>query len=139
MSLATAPLRSHPRDAEMAPFPDVSALPVLDGELVDELCRLAPLCDKDFLQSLLGEFAQSAGQSIGAMRAGVLARDAKAIGNAAHRLRGASSSLGAVRLSRACIAVEKTLRGSHGALNLEMLQSTVDEALEALRIRFARE
>ena len=81
--------------------------PVLDPSVVETLRLLNEPGQPDVLQEVFGLFLSDAPTRVDAIVAAVDARDAAALQRAAHTLKGASGSIGALALQRACRALEE--------------------------------
>jgi len=88
--------------------------------------------DAPFLAELARVFLEDAAQRLSAMRDAIARKDPTALVHAAHSLKGAAGSLGAVAVSRAALRMEELAR--EGALDRAPVACTaVEEALEQLR------
>jgi len=92
----------------------------------------------EFMSELLEAYLRDLPARLEAIRSAVLARDAKALQQAAHALKGSSANIGAQRLQKLCLMLEMTGRAESvdgaaellGGLENEIASSTA--ALEAL-------
>jgi PAS domain S-box-containing protein len=108
--------------------------PVLDPDVVDELRQLTP--DGSLFAQIVDTFLATAPDHLAELLAAVDAGDAATVRQAAHRLRGESSSLGAVELAARCteleaVAVEDRLDGA-ASLGVR-IDTELGRAAEALR------
>lgn len=76
---------------------DVNALAQLETYMVN---------DRNLVETLIEDFAQSAPDLIAAMRASLHVLDMQAISEAAHALKSSSATLGAIKLSQLCARIE---------------------------------
>ncbi|MGF1509156.1 MAG: Hpt domain-containing protein [Myxococcota bacterium] len=110
----------------------ISAPHALDGARVEE----ATGGDPDFIRELLGLYLEDAAERIGELGTAVRAHDATALVNGAHKLKGSSANVGAVRVSELAKMVEAKGRaqefGAAGELVLALRQelARVAPALE---------
>jgi HPt (histidine-containing phosphotransfer) domain-containing protein len=111
-------------------------MPVLNGEVLEELSGLQTRLRKPKLMAnALHRFRATAPGLIARMRAGLEARDAKAIGAAGHALGSSSGSLGAMRVREVCKRLD--LLREHESLDgvpdlLAQLEAEYAAAVEAL-------
>jgi HPt (histidine-containing phosphotransfer) domain-containing protein len=79
--------------------------------------------DVEFERELLETFAVSVRNLLGELRANLLARNAVAVAQDAHSLKGASLNVGAISIARWAAALEMTARAGH----IEPIDVTLDE------------
>jgi HPt (histidine-containing phosphotransfer) domain-containing protein len=79
-------------------------------DVVAELRELMGQVGNQPLQQLNDVFVQSSRNHVVGMRAALGTGDAERLGREAHRLRGASGSVGAQRVARVCAAIEERAR-----------------------------
>jgi len=87
--------------------------------------REASLDDHEFMCELIDIFLDDAPTQVESLRVAVESRDCGAVLNAAHRIKGASSNLGADSLSALCARLEEDGRGGH-TVTLEAMMERVD-------------
>ena len=109
---------------------DAATPVVLDASTLATLRQLSEPGEPDVLVEVLTLFRADAPARLQAIEAAVAARDARSLQRAAHTMKGASGTIGAVALQQACRVVEELAKD--GALD------RVDEALAPLPIELAR-
>jgi signal transduction histidine kinase/CheY-like chemotaxis protein/HPt (histidine-containing phosphotransfer) domain-containing protein len=116
------------------PAPTADELPVVDpsvlGTLAERLGARAPA----FLASLLGTWETETAARMQTLAEAVGTGDTQDAARAVHALKGSSGSMGALRLSAVCAAVETDLRAGHLDLAAaqDRLTTEVDQARQAL-------
>lgn len=115
----------------------------LDGgeETVDEgaitrLRELSEACGEDVLTKALALFSRDAPTHLAAMRDHLAAADAEALANAAHSLKGAAETLGAIRLRSLCRELERMGREDrirHAGPWIDAAKRVLGETLEAFQ------
>jgi HPt (histidine-containing phosphotransfer) domain-containing protein len=100
--------------------------PVLDSAVIDEL-RDSVGGDEDFILDLVETYVTEGAVNLEGMHAAASALDAEAIVRPAHTLKSSSASLGAMRLSEICRAIEEAGRAGDAAT----LREDVDAARSA--------
>lgn len=110
-ALAPPPAVPPPAD-EHGGLSAPSHLPVLDGEVLDELRRFAG----DDVQAILGLFLSDAPLLMGELQQGAAAGDMARMADAAHTLKSSSANVGAAALSAVAARIEAGARD--GALRL---------------------
>ncbi|HUI99631.1 MAG TPA: ATP-binding protein [Usitatibacter sp.] len=85
--------------------------PVLEAEALSQVSSGDPVVEREILR----EFRRHHIAEEAAFRAAVASRDLEEVQRAAHRIRGASSSIGANRLAAACGRIESATRGNEWA------------------------
>lgn len=121
-------------DARPTPSSDDAARPVLDPASLDQLRQLDPTGSGSFLVRVLGTYARSLDKHEGEARQ---ARDAgqwDAVARAAHTLKSASASVGALTFSQICADIEGRIRRQE----LDQLDQPLERFFdEAARVRDA--
>lgn len=79
----------------------------LDSFVLAELKDLAGPDDKAFMAELAATYLRDLPGRLAAIRAAVAARDAEALRQAAHALKGSSGNIGAQRLQKVCLLLEE--------------------------------
>ncbi len=87
-----------------------SSITPTDQLLLSQLYVLAGAVDRPFALELLRAFAESTRESFEALGAARAARDLKAFGAAAHRLKSSFATLGMEAEARGCTAIEDAAR-----------------------------
>ena len=101
---------------------------LLDLQIIHELVGVTADSGNTFMQQLLQSFAVDAHGALERMQQHARRGDSAALAREAHRLRGSSGTVGAVRLAGECLAIERSARaGSCGAL-----ESSIERALDVL-------
>jgi CheY-like chemotaxis protein/HPt (histidine-containing phosphotransfer) domain-containing protein len=133
---ATTPLAPLPVDGAEPTGPP---LPVLDEAT---LMDLAP-GELDILAELIGQFLADGPARLEAVGAAVRARDAAALREAAHLLKGEAGSIGARQLEGACAALESLARAGQvpgaddGAPSVQTAYAATRDALQQFRARIS--
>ena len=107
--------------------------PVLDQAVIDEL-RAATGDDEAFIVDLVETYLTEGAANLEDMLAAAAAIDAEAIVRPAHTLKSSSASLGAMRLSTICKAIEEAGRASRTDTlreDVELARTTWDATLAA--------
>lgn len=108
---------------------------MLDARTVASLRRLSAVPGAG--GELVELFVQSGGEQLIELERAVASGDGAAAAAVAHRLKGSSANLGAVRLSAACGLVEERLAtGADPAAAVAAVRSAYDEACAALQAEF---
>lgn len=108
---------------------------MLDARTVASLRRLSAL--PGAVSELVQLFVQSGGERLAELDGAVATGDGAAAAAVAHRLKGSSANLGALRVSAACGQVEERLKaGTDPAPAVAALRSAYDEACAALQAEF---
>ena len=97
-------------------MPDAPS-PAIDPNVIASLRALTEAGEPDVVHEVLGLFLVDAPTRIQALSAAVDARDAAALQRAAHTLKGASGTIGAIALQAACRELEQMAK-----------RNTLDEA-----------
>lgn len=108
--------------------------PLLDEAVVDEL-RAATGDDEEFILELVETYLSEGEGHLAGMAAAVAAADPAAIVRPAHTLKSSSASVGAMRLSAICRAIEEAGRLGHAdglAGDVELARTTWAETVEAM-------
>ncbi len=106
----------------------------LFGQLAANSTALALELGEGFVDTLIREFLAGAPQQRAALESASHRGDAPALKQLAHRLQGEASNLGADRLARACLALQRAT----GASDLEAHCAAVLETLEKTEKAFTR-
>ncbi|HSI50025.1 MAG TPA: Hpt domain-containing protein [Ideonella sp.] len=112
--------------------------PVLDSASLDQLRALDPQGSSGFVKRVLDTFLRSLQNQREAVAAATASGDLKALSHAAHALKSASASVGALPLSRLCAALEEAVRLDQPervpalALKFESAAVAADAAVRAL-------
>jgi HPt (histidine-containing phosphotransfer) domain-containing protein len=112
---------------------NVDGAPLLDKGVIDEL-RAATGDDEEFIAELVETYVTEGAASMDALLAAAAAGDCPAIVRPAHSLKSTSASLGAMRLSAICRAIEEAGREERAdtlQADADLAQSTWDETLAA--------
>ncbi|WP_337906901.1 response regulator [Iningainema tapete] len=110
--------------------------PPLDAKTLQSLRKMAGARANEVLAQIINNYLAEAPQLLQAMHTAVATQDAAALQQAAHKLRSASASLGALALSKRCQAVEvmgntgNTKGALAGVLQIEAAYKTVKAALQ---------
>jgi len=118
----------------MAPSPPPLGEEVLDPHTVGSLHRLDGV--PGAVADLIALFVSSGRASLTELAEAVQSGDRSAAAAAAHRLKGSSANLGAVRVSTACRLIEEQIRTGGAAAALATAHSAYDEACSALHAEF---
>jgi two-component system, sensor histidine kinase and response regulator len=109
-----------------------------EGELFDEKDMLLRLDQDTFIaREIIAQFIKDAPEQIAGLHMALLDRDAGQIRLLAHTMKGASATIGAVRLSRQAMAIEKALK-SGGPLAAGILIPHLEKQLELLKQELSR-
>lgn len=100
------------------------AIAVLDPEALQRLRELDPLGTSKLMERVVNAFNGSTARLMAQLRAARTGPDMAAVRHVAHTLKSASSSVGAVKLSRLCAEMEAMAR--------EGRSTGMDEAIDAL-------
>lgn len=122
-----------PRDPRSESGAADSSAAVLDAACLDQLHALDPV-GGSFLQRVLQTYQRSLAAQAEAIGQAFGAGDTAALSHAAHALKSASASVGALQLSRLCAQIEQAVRDAHPEL-LPGLVSQFQE--EAVRVQGA--
>ena len=87
----------------------VSAAAPVDGRLLDQL-RDTVGGDDDFLEEVLQTYLKDGAAQLATMKRALTARDAAALGRAAHSLKSNSAGVGATHLAALCAELEARMR-----------------------------
>ncbi len=112
----------------------MSSFPVIDDQILDE-CYLG---DDELIADVVQVFMEQKDIQVGDVAAAVKARDALAVGRAAHKLKGGLLTIGAAAAGDAALRLEKMGKGSDlsGAEKaLASLHTELDRLVEALKAR----
>ena len=112
---------------------NVDGPPILDSAVLDEL-RASVGGDEAFIQELVETYVTEGAANLEEMVAAAAALDPAAIVRPAHTLKSSSASLGAMRLSEICRAIEEAGRAAKaGSLSedVETARSTWEATLAA--------
>jgi len=90
----------------------VAASASIDLEIINDLRRLQDDTNTNILLEMVGLFCEDAPGHVSAIADAIANSDAGALEHAAHRLRGSSASLGAVRLAELCKSLEQLGRSN---------------------------
>ena len=101
---------------------------LLDPQIVRELIGATSDSGSGFMRDLLATFTADARAALERMRRQVLMNDAAALACEAHRLKGSSGTMGAIRLAGACLSIERSARSGLCA----GLEAHIDGALDVL-------
>ncbi|HAN03791.1 MAG TPA: hypothetical protein DCQ25_00735 [Elusimicrobia bacterium] len=103
----------------------------LDSFVIAELKDLAGPDDKAFMTELAGTYLKDLPGRLAAIRAAVAARDAEALRQAAHALKGSSGNIGAQRLQKVCLLLEEAGRAGSAEVPAALLADLDAEAAGA--------
>jgi HPt (histidine-containing phosphotransfer) domain-containing protein len=106
---------------------------VLDTRALNELTG----GDPEFRRQVLVEFARSFPGDVERMREAFEARDMTGVTRMAHRVKGVSTSVGAMRLAQACAELEAAGRDSQWDAIVATMR-VFEEQAERLRVEIAR-
>ena len=101
----------------------------LDPEVIASLVELGGEDEPDLIVELIDLFLEDADSRILALEEAVKVRDWDQVAKIAHTLKGASATIGAVRFSSACRAVEMEARD--GGLATESLDHAIESHLSS--------
>lgn len=112
----------------------MSSFPVIDDQILDE-CYLG---DDELIADVVQVFMEQKATQLGDVAAAVKARDALAVGRAAHKLKGGLLTIGAAAAGDAALRLEKM--GKQGDLSgadaaLVSLNDELEKLVVALRSR----
>ena len=107
---------------------------ILNRAVVDDLAALGRQIPGAGVLPLVERFASDASTRLDKLRAARDTGDDDAVHELAHSLRGSSASLGAVKVTALCAAIEE--RGA-GAVDLDVLRVELTAAVAALRVALA--
>ena len=105
---------------------NVDGEPILDNGVIDEL-RASVGGDDEFIADLVETYLSEGATNLEGMVAAAAALDAAAVVRPAHTLKSSSASLGAMRLSAICRAIEEAARAAEvGSLreDVELARTT---------------
>ncbi|WP_022980289.1 Hpt domain-containing protein [Ideonella sp. B508-1] len=105
-----------------------SAASVLDAACLDQLRALDPVGDS-FLQRVLQTYQRSLGAQEAAIGQAFGAGDTAALSHAAHALKSASASVGALQLSRLCAQMEQAVRDAQSELLPALVTQFQEESI----------
>lgn len=117
-----------PRDPRSEAGAADSAASVLDAACLDQLRALDPV-GGSFLQRVLQTYQRSLGTQEAAIGQAFGVGDTAALSHAAHALKSASASVGALQLSRLCAQMEQAVREAQPELLLGLVTQFQDEAV----------
>jgi len=113
---------------------DAAGVPVLDPACLDQLRALDPSGGMAFVNRVLGTYLRSLDRQLELSIAAREAGELDSVGRAAHTLKSASASVGALVLSRYCQEVEQRIRRQE----LEDIDTHIDRLFaEVARVRLA--
>jgi len=101
---------------------------LVDREVLRDLAGVCADSGSTFVLELTEVFAADARVAFERMRACARQGDSTALAREAHRLKGSSGTLGAVRLAGACLEIERRARAG----SCSDVESRVDDALALL-------
>lgn len=108
------------------------AEPTLDLERIAMLRDLCVDADPSMLTEMLGAWSRESLERLNALRSAVTTRDANAVRNAAHALKGSCANLGVPRLSEMSRLLEKTPEVSDLAEVIHELAAEFERANQQL-------
>jgi HPt (histidine-containing phosphotransfer) domain-containing protein len=114
---------------------NIDGAPLLDHAVLDEL-RDATGGDEAFIVDLVETYIAEGAANLAGMVAAAEAGDAAAVVRPAHTLKSSSASLGAMRLSAICRAIEESGREARSETlvdDVELARTTWHETLAAFR------
>ena len=88
----------------------IAEVRIIDTGIVRELMGVVADSDNKFMLELFDVFVRDAAAALERMRCSVLANDAPSLAREAHRLKGSSATVGAIRLAAACLAIERSAK-----------------------------
>lgn len=112
-----------------------NALPWLDTTRLDEFSEFDDESGT-LRRDVIGLFLRLLDEQLPRLRADARAGDAPGFAQLAHRLAGAAANIGAVRLSQACLAAERTAREGPAATLADALD-TIESCVEPTRAALA--
>jgi HPt (histidine-containing phosphotransfer) domain-containing protein len=118
------------------PHASIQASTVLDAGAIARLRELDPDNRNRLLEKVLRAFVGSAERLLAQLRAPGAAHDLKVVRHVAHTLKSSSASIGAMRLSQMCGAVELLVRNDVTAdldSQVDALEAEVRAVLQALQ------
>lgn len=101
---------------------------LLDTGVMRELMGTTADSGRTFMIDLMEMFVGDARTALERMRRHVLSHDAAALAREAHRLKGSSATVGAIRLAASCLAIERSAKNGICA----GLETNIDGALDIL-------
>jgi HPt (histidine-containing phosphotransfer) domain-containing protein len=101
---------------------------LLDTGVMRELMGTTADSGRTFMMDLMEMFVGDARTALERMRRHVLSNDAAALAREAHRLKGSSATVGAIRLAASCLAIERCAKNGICA----GLETNIDGALDIL-------
>lgn len=101
---------------------------LLDTGVMRELMGTTADSGRTFMMDLMEMFVGDARTALERMRRHVLSNDAAALAREAHRLKGSSATVGAIRLAASCLAIERSAKNGICA----GLETNIDGALDIL-------
>lgn len=101
---------------------------LLDTGIMRELMGTTADSGRTFMVDLMEMFVGDARTALERMRRHALANDAAALAREAHRLKGSSATVGAIRLAASCLAIELAARSGVCA----GLEAQIERALDIL-------
>jgi CheY-like chemotaxis protein/HPt (histidine-containing phosphotransfer) domain-containing protein len=113
----------------------------VDREVLMSLTEIAGDSHPTLFDEIIELFLGSTPMRMAEMRQAYKKKDAKALGEVAHNLRGSSGQLGAARIEQTCVAVE-TLASAHSLKGVPALLDQLDLDFERVKIdllTFSRE
>ena len=117
-----------PRDPRSEAGAADNAAPVLDAACLDQLRALDPV-GGSFLQRVLQTYQRSLSAQESAISQAFAAGDTGALSHAAHALKSASASVGALLLSRLCAQMEQAVRDGQPELLPGLVTQFQEEAV----------
>ncbi|HKI31570.1 MAG TPA: PAS domain S-box protein [Gemmataceae bacterium] len=132
----------RPRDGQAGGAPGPAAAPppeplAVDPATVARLRELATSVGPSFIGELLATFRQDYVSNVAAMRQAAGADDLTAVRRAAHALKGASASMGALRLRQLCCDLEH-LDAAAGAAGAAGLLCEIEAAFAVTEVELTR-
>jgi len=112
---------------------DIAELQIIDRSIVRELMGVIADSDNKFMIELIEGFVRDASAALVRMRSNAVANDASALAREAHRLKGSSATVGAVRLAGECLLIERAAREGRCA-GVEQRVERASRLLEQTRI-----
>jgi histidine phosphotransfer protein HptB len=113
--------------SSMPTSPDPDLASVLHSASLEQLRLLDPAGGNDFLLRVLGTYQQSLKRQLDLVQDAARASDMDQLGRAAHTLKSASASVGAVTLASLCEVIEHRVRRGESGLG-EAVDAFVEEA-----------
>ncbi|PLS81252.1 MAG: hypothetical protein CYG59_06335 [Chloroflexi bacterium] len=102
--------------------------PVLDPRRMTSLRKMCEVGDSGFLDQLIDGYLRQTPEMLAACQAALIARDGEALRQAAHRYKGASANLGAVKLVQLCAELEAAGRSSEFGTAVSQIRLIETEA-----------